>query len=140
MTTLTKPALPESPLPALLDHDGRFQALYPEDMVRQHGEDMIAFERARILARASQDTARIIHETYQNSTRSREHSMEGWSQYMRGVQTYRNATNGDTVDLPNELGYAWAGPNGQYLVTDSATMNPNQAMGGNWTKLEPVRR
>ncbi len=48
--TLTKPTLPESPLPALLDHDGRFQALYPEDLVSKHGEDMIAFERARILA------------------------------------------------------------------------------------------
>lgn len=48
--TLTKPTIPESPLPALLDHDGRFQALYPEDHVRQYGEDMVAFERARILA------------------------------------------------------------------------------------------
>lgn len=47
---MNKPNLPESPLPALLDHDGRFQALYPEDLVRKHGEDMIAFERARILA------------------------------------------------------------------------------------------
>jgi hypothetical protein len=47
---MNKPDLPVSPLPALLDHDGRFQALYPEDLVRQHGEDMIAFERARILA------------------------------------------------------------------------------------------
>ena len=47
---MNKPTLPESPLPALLDHNGRFQALYPEDLVRQHGEDMIAFERARILA------------------------------------------------------------------------------------------
>lgn len=50
MKTMNKPTLPDSPLPALLDHDGRFQALYPEDLVRQHGEDMIAFERARILA------------------------------------------------------------------------------------------
>jgi hypothetical protein len=50
MNTMNKPTLPESPLPALLDHDGRFQALLPEDLVRQHGEDMIAFERARILA------------------------------------------------------------------------------------------
>lgn len=47
---MNKPTLPESPLPALLDHDGRFQALYPEDLVRQHGENMLAFERARILA------------------------------------------------------------------------------------------
>ena len=50
MNTMNKPILPESPLPALLDHNGRFQALYPEDLVRQHGEDMITFERARILA------------------------------------------------------------------------------------------
>lgn len=47
---MNKPTLPDSPLPALLDHDGRFQALFPEDLVRQHGEDMIAFERARILS------------------------------------------------------------------------------------------
>ena len=47
---MNKPTLPESPLTALLDHDGQFQALFPEDLVRQHGEDMIAFERARILA------------------------------------------------------------------------------------------
>jgi hypothetical protein len=50
MTNLTKPTLPESPLPALLDHDGRLQALFPEDLVHQHGEGMIAFERARILS------------------------------------------------------------------------------------------
>lgn len=47
---VVKPELPPSPLPALLDHDGRFQALYPEDLVVAHGEAMIAFERARILA------------------------------------------------------------------------------------------
>ena len=47
---MNKPTLPESPLTALLDHDGQFQAFFPEDLVRQHGEDMIAFERARILA------------------------------------------------------------------------------------------
>lgn len=48
--TVVKPALPESPLPALLDHDGRFQALYPEDLVVAHGEVMASYERARILA------------------------------------------------------------------------------------------
>lgn len=47
---MNKPTLPDSPLPALLEHDGRFQALYTEDLVRMHGEHMIAFERARILA------------------------------------------------------------------------------------------
>jgi hypothetical protein len=47
MTTQTH-TLPESPLPALLDHNGRFQALYPEDVVRQLVDDVAAAERARI--------------------------------------------------------------------------------------------
>lgn len=47
---VVKPELPPSPLPALLDHDGRFQALYPEDLLVSHGEVMVAYERARILA------------------------------------------------------------------------------------------
>ena len=120
--------------------DQQWQWRVQETVKRMEAEAAAqAGERARVLARASQDTARIIHETYQNSSRSREHSMEGWSQYMRGVQSYRNTTSGDTVDLPSEFGHAWAGPNGQYLVTDSATFNPNQS-GGTWTKLEPTRQ
>lgn len=47
---VVKPEPPPSPLPALLDHDGRFQALYPEDLLVAHGEVMVAYERARILA------------------------------------------------------------------------------------------
>lgn len=48
--TVVKPTLPDSPLPALLDHDGRFQSLYPEDLVVAHGEVMASYERARIMA------------------------------------------------------------------------------------------
>jgi hypothetical protein len=48
--TLEKPTLPESPIDALLDHGGRFQALYPEDMVTEYGETLIVYERARIVA------------------------------------------------------------------------------------------
>jgi erythromycin esterase-like protein len=67
--TTQKPTLPESPLPALLDHDGRFQALYPEELVAAHGETMVAYERARILdlldsfARQCQAQAEALGET-----------------------------------------------------------------------------
>ena len=44
-----KPELPESPLDALLDHNGYFQQLFPEEMVLQYGENMAVFERARII-------------------------------------------------------------------------------------------
>jgi hypothetical protein len=97
-------------------------------------------DRTEIITKNGQDISKIIHDTYQNSTQSRDRSMEGWSQYMRGVQTYRNPYTGDTVELSNQYEHAWAGPNNEYVVTDSANFNPNAALQGNWTRLDAVQR
>lgn len=98
-----------------------------------------ANDRSAIATRAGQEQARMIHESWQNATSSREHSMANWSQYMRGVQTFRNPVTGDTVELSNQYDHAWAGPNNTYIVTDSANFNPNSSLDGHWTSLEPVR-
>lgn len=99
-----------------------------------------AMDRSAIATQAGQDMSKMIHDSYQNATTSREHSMESWSQYMRGVQTFRNPNTGDTVELSNEYGHAWAGPDNTYLLTDSGSFNPNSSLNGNWTQLEQVRR
>ncbi len=99
-----------------------------------------AAERSFIIAMAGEAQANSIHNAYQNATSSREHSMEGWSQYMRGVQTFRNPNTGDTVELSNTYGHAWAGPNDQYILSDSPNYNPNSSWQGNWTRLEAVTR
>jgi hypothetical protein len=82
----------------------------------------------------------MIHDSYQNITNSREHSMEGRSQYMRGVQTFRNSATGETVEPSNQYDRAWAGPDGTYLVTDSPNFNPNSSLDGHWTSLQSVPR
>ena len=99
-----------------------------------------AANRSAIITKSGEDTRRIIRETNQNSNAGREHSMQGWSQYMRGVQTYRNPNTGETVELSNRYEHAWAGPDNQYVVTDSTTYNPNTSQQGNWTRMEPVTR
>jgi hypothetical protein len=67
-------------------------------------------------------------------------AMEAWSQYMRGVETYRNPTTGETMELDNKYGNAWAGPNGQYILSDQAGFDPGTLNIGNWTRMEQVRR
>ena len=121
--------------------DAAWQARVQQVMANLQAQDSKgAADRSAIIAQAGRDTAKSIHDAYQNATDSREHSMENWSQYMRGVQTFRNPNTGDTVELSNQYGHAWAGADGTYLVTDSANFNPNSSLNGNWTKLEAVQR
>ena len=106
----------------------------------QAADSKAAMDRSAIIAKSGQETSRIIHDTYENATKSHDRAMEGWSQYMRGVANYRNPYTGETVELSNQYEHAWAGPNNEYIVTDSANFNPNSALQGNWTRLEAVQR
>ena len=99
-----------------------------------------ANQRSAIATQAGQQMSKSIQDAYQNATTSREHSMESWSQYMRGVQTFRNPITGDTVELSNEYGHAWAGPDNTYVLTDSGNFNPNSSLNGHWTQLDRVTR
>lgn len=99
-----------------------------------------AADRSKIIAQNGRDISKIINDTYESSSKSHDRAMEGWSQYMRGVETYRNPSTGETVELDNKYGNAWAGSNGQYIVSDQAGLDPNTMNMGSWTRLEQVRR
>jgi hypothetical protein len=99
-----------------------------------------AADRSKIIAQSGRDTADIIHQTFENKKRSDDRVAQGFSQYIRGVEMYRNPATGDTVELSNQYGHAWAGNNGEYILSDSANFDPNVALRGNYTRLEAVRR
>jgi len=99
-----------------------------------------AADRSKIIAQNGRDIGNIISQTYENSSKSHDRAMEGWSQYMRGVETYRNPSTGETVELDNKYGNAWAGANGQYILSDQAGFDPNTLHSGSWTRMEQVKR
>lgn len=98
-----------------------------------------AHDRSAIITQNGRDISNIINQTYANSSRGRDQALEGWSKSMRGIETFRNPASGETVELSNQYGHAWAGPNHEYIVSDSASFNPNVSLRGDWTRLEPVR-
>jgi hypothetical protein len=99
-----------------------------------------AADRSKIIAQNGRDISNIINQTYENSSKSHDRAMEGWSQYMRGVETFRNPSTGEMVELDNKYGNAWAGANGQYILSDQVGFDPNTLNMGNWTRMEQVRR
>ncbi|HZJ53534.1 MAG TPA: hypothetical protein VFD38_05295 [Myxococcaceae bacterium] len=99
-----------------------------------------ARDRSRIIAQSAEDTRRTIREGHENRQRSEDRNSERWSDAMRGVQNFRNPTTGEDVKLSNQYGHAWVNGNGEYVMSDTPGFNPGQALQGNWTELQPIRR
>jgi hypothetical protein len=117
----------------------QWQARVEQAIANLNAQDIKgANDRSAIATKLGQDMAKMQQEVYQNAENSREHSMANWSQYLRGVQTFRNPATGDTVELSNGYDHAWAGPDSTYVVTNLNNFNPNSSFDGHWTKLEAV--
>jgi hypothetical protein len=62
-----------------------------------------------------------------------------FSQMTRGVETYRNPATGETIELDNRYGRAWASPTGEYLLSDDPNFDPNVVLREKWTALQQVK-
>lgn len=95
---------------------------------------------AGVLSRIISQTHAEISESRQQAYEQRQATMDrindSYSQYIRGVDEYRNPDTGTHVELPSGYSQAWRGLNDEYIVTDSVNFNPNVELDGNWTLLE----
>lgn len=60
------------------------------------------------------------------------------SDTIRGVDRYYDERAGKEVELPTG-GHAWANNLGEYFVTESPSLNPNESSNQHWERLRPVR-
>jgi hypothetical protein len=99
-------------------------------------------DRAAIVAKSAEDTRNTQREIYENQSRSEEHTSAQFSQYIRGVETYRDPDTGATVDLDNRYGHAWINNQGEYLLSDQAGFDPNTVSGNtqSWKQLQVVKK
>ena len=81
----------------------------------------------------------MMNQGHQSRSKMQDSAFHEWDQAIRGVQTFRNPNTGDTIELSNEYGHAWAGAGDQYILSNSEFFNPNVALEGSWTRLDPVK-
>ena len=78
----------------------------------------------------------MMRQSYEQRQATQDRINQNWSQYLRGVDEYRDPVAGRAVELPSGYRNAWVNGNGEYLVTESVNFNPNVELNGNWQKME----
>ena len=74
-----------------------------------------------------------------NAQRGAQNSAFGFDQNIRGVQTFRDPTTGNTMELSNQYDHAWLNGSNEYIMSDDPNFNPNGQLNGNWNQLQAVR-
>jgi hypothetical protein len=59
-------------------------------------------------------------------------------QNIRNVQTFRDPTTGNTMELSNLYDHAWLNGSNQFVMSDDPNFNPNGNLSGSWNQLQAV--
>lgn len=92
-------------------------------------------KRAAIQRDAMNYSAELQQRTWEEGQASRDRIAEGWSQTLRGVETWRDP-NGGGIELSAGYNEAWSRPDGTYILSNDPLFDPNVAFQESWKKLE----
>jgi hypothetical protein len=92
-----------------------------------------------IIANFQNQVAQTLNEVTANAQRGSLNSAYGFDQNIRGVQTFRDPTTGNTMELSNMYDHAWLNGSNEYIMSDDPNFNPNGQLNGNWNQLQVVR-
>lgn len=99
-----------------------------------------AADRSKIISKSNSDISKTIIQGHEERSKATDRAMENYSQSLRGVETYKNPTTGETVELSNQYGHAWVNNNNEYILSEQEGFDPNVALkSGNWTALKRVK-
>ena len=96
-------------------------------------------DRARIRAQAADDVRKTQREMYEHQQQAQDDEHAQFSQYLRGVETYKDPNTGEKVELDSRYGHAWSNGAGEYILSESPDFDPKAHLNGNWTQLEQTR-
>lgn len=97
-----------------------------------------AAELSRYIARTSDEISDMQQQAWENRRASEDRTARAYTEYIRGVETYRDGYAGQDVQLPAGYAQVWASRDGEYLLANDATFNPNEGGRGSWRRIEPV--
>ena len=98
-----------------------------------------SMHRLSDVSRTLSETSDMIYSGYENRSAAYDRMSDNWSEAMRGVDSYVTPGGGASVELPGGYGHAWTNGLGEYVVTDSSFLNPNDFASGSWERLQRGR-
>ena len=124
-----------------ISHEPKWEASLNGMIAKLYRQQQIEeAKRSQIIAQFQQHVADTINEVTANAMRGSDQAAFGQDQLIRGVQTFRNPSTGETFELSNLHDHAWLnGNSNEYVMSDDSSFNPNGQLNGNWSSLQPVR-
>jgi hypothetical protein len=92
-------------------------------------------KRAQIWRDTQNEISQIRERSWEAQQESRDRIAEGWSQALRGVETWTDAGGGQ-VELSAGYNEAWSRPDGTYILSNDPLFDPNVAFQEDWKRLE----
>jgi hypothetical protein len=88
------------------------------------------------ITRNSEEIRKMFCDSYRQRSESQDRISRSFSEYIRGVETYRNPYEGRPVQLPSGYNNVWTNRLGEYILSDQAGFNPNVGSNVEWRRLE----
>ena len=95
-------------------------------------------KRAAMQREAANYSADLQQRTWEEGQASQDRIAEGWSQTLRGVETWKDPSGG-SIELNSGYNEAWSRPDGSYILSNDPLFDPNVALQEDWKKLEKGR-
>jgi hypothetical protein len=87
---------------------------------------------SRYIAGINNEITAMNRQAWNDQQTSQDRISRRFSEYIRGVDTFRNPINNQPIQLPSGYSQAWANPSGEFIVSDSPSYNPNVGSTRNW--------
>jgi hypothetical protein len=87
------------------------------------------------ITRNSEEIRRMSSESYRKISESQDRINQSFSEYIRGVETYKNPYEDRSVQLPSGYQDAWVNARGQYILSNDAGYNPNVGDTTEWRRM-----
>ncbi len=91
---------------------------------------------SEIISQTSREIGDMQMESWSRRNESEDRISKAWSQANRGVEEYYNPVEQRAVELPSGYREAWVNGAGEYVVSESASFDPNVELNGSWRRLE----
>jgi hypothetical protein len=88
------------------------------------------------ITRNSEEIRRMFSESYRQRSESQDRISRSYSEYIRGVETYRNPYEDRPIQLPSGYNGVWVNRSGEYLLSNQSGFNPNEGSTTEWRRME----
>jgi hypothetical protein len=90
---------------------------------------------SKIISQTNDQITADMTQSYNDRQTVDDKVAQDFSNYIRGVDEYYDPVAGKSVELPTGYQNAWTNSNGDYVVSDSPSYNPNVGSNLNWQSL-----